>query len=63
MVEPVTQTNDMSGVWVDVLTPLKADLTLDAAHFCAHVRNLSAKGLAHFTVFGFAGEGPCFSNS
>lgn len=63
MVEPVTQTHDMSGVWADVLTPLKADLTLDAPRFCAHIRNLSARGVAHFTVFGFAGEGPCFSNS
>lgn len=63
MVEPVTQTHDMSGVWADVLTPVKADLSLDAPRFCAHVRNLSAKGVDHFTVFGYAGEGPCFSNA
>lgn len=63
MVEPVTQTRDISGVWADVLTPLKADLSLDAPRFCAHVRNLSAKGVTHFAVFGFAGEGACFSNA
>lgn len=63
MVEPVTQTSDISGVWADVLTPLKADLSLDAPRFCAHVRNLSAKGVTHFAVFGYAGEGACFSNT
>lgn len=63
MVEPVSQTHDISGVWADVLTPLKADLSIDASRFCAHVRNLSAKGVAHFTVFGYAGEGACFSNA
>lgn len=63
MVEAVTNTHDISGVWADVLTPLKTDLSLDTARFCAHVRNLSAKGVGHFTVFGYAGEGPCFSNA
>lgn len=63
MLQPATRQDDISGVWVDVLTPLKADFNIDVARFCAHVRNLSAKDVKRFTVFGYAGEGACFSNS
>jgi 4-hydroxy-tetrahydrodipicolinate synthase len=44
-----------------VLTPLQADLRIDEAKLCAHLRNLSAKGLERFVLFGQAGEGTSFS--
>lgn len=49
------------SVWPDVLTPLQADLQIDEAKLCAHLRNLSAKGIKHFVLFGKAGEGSAFS--
>lgn len=49
------------SVWPDVLTPLQADLRIDEDKLCAHLRNLSAKGLEHFVLFGKAGEGSAFS--
>lgn len=49
------------SVWPDVLTPLQADLQIDETKLCAHLRNLSAKGLGHFVLFGKAGEGSAFS--
>lgn len=52
---------DFHGVWTDVLTPLQADLGIDEVKLCAHLRNLSAKGLEHFVLFGQAGEGTSFS--
>jgi len=52
---------DFHGVWPDVLTPLQADSRIDEAKLCAHLRNLSAKGLEHFVLFGQAGEGASFS--
>ena len=54
-------TTGFTGVWPDVLTPLQADLRIDEAKLCAHLRNLSAKGLEHFVLFGQAGEGTSFS--
>lgn len=52
---------DFQSVWPDVLTPLQADLRIDEAKLCAHLRNLSAKRLKHFVLFGKAGEGSAFS--
>jgi 4-hydroxy-tetrahydrodipicolinate synthase len=49
------------GVWPDVLVPLQEDLSIDQAKLCAHLRNLCAKGLENFVLFGHAGEGPSFS--
>lgn len=63
MLDPAAHQDNISGVWVDVLTPLKTDFSIDMVRFCAHVRNLSAKGVQHLTVFGHAGEGACFSVS
>jgi 4-hydroxy-tetrahydrodipicolinate synthase len=63
MLDPVAHRDDISGVWVDVLTPLKTDFSMDVARLCAHVRNLCAKGVQRLTVFGYAGEGACFSAS
>ena len=50
------------GVWVDVLTPLQENLSIDEAKLCAHLRNLAAKGLEQFLLFGQAGEGASFSS-
>lgn len=50
------------SVWPDVLTPLQADLRIDEAKLSAHLRNLSAKGLEHFVLFGKTGEGSAFSS-
>jgi dihydrodipicolinate synthase/N-acetylneuraminate lyase len=52
---------DFNGVWPDVLVPLDADLRIDDVKLCAHLRNLYAKGLEHFVLFGQAGEGASFS--
>jgi len=52
---------NFEGVWTDVLVPLQADLRIDEAKLCAHLRNLSAKGLERFVLFGQAGEGTSFS--
>lgn len=52
---------NFKGVWPDVLIPLQEDLRIDEAKLCAHLRNLSAKGLERFVLFGQAGEGSSFS--
>jgi 4-hydroxy-tetrahydrodipicolinate synthase len=63
MLDPAAHQDDISGVWVDVLTPLKTDFSVDAVRLCAHVRNLCARGVQRLTVFGHAGEGACFSGN
>jgi 4-hydroxy-tetrahydrodipicolinate synthase len=52
---------NFEGVWTDVLVPLQEDLRIDEAKLTAHLRNLCAKGLEHFVLFGQAGEGTSFS--
>lgn len=52
---------NFEGVWTDVLVPLQEDLRIDEAKLTAHLRNLSAKGLERFVLFGQAGEGSSFS--
>lgn len=49
------------GVWTDVLTPLQDNLQIDEGKLASHLRNLSAKGLERFVLFGQAGEGSSFS--
>ena len=49
------------GVWPDVLVPLQEDLSIDTTKLSAHLRNLCAKGLEDFVLFGQAGEGATFS--
>ena len=49
------------GVWVDTLVPLQEDLSIDHTKLVTHVRNLSAKGLENFVLFGQAGEGSAFA--
>ncbi len=53
--------SNFKGLWVDVLTPLQANLDIDTARLCAHLRNLSAKGIEQFVLFGQAGEGASFA--
>lgn len=48
-------------VWPDLVLPLQNDLSIDAAKFTAHVRNLASKGIQKFVLFGYAGEGASFS--
>jgi 4-hydroxy-tetrahydrodipicolinate synthase len=53
---------NFQGVWVDALTPLQENLSIDEAKLCAHIRNLCAKGVEQFVLFGQAGEGASFSS-
>lgn len=52
---------NFEGVWTDVLIPLQDSLLIDEAKLAAHLRNLCAKGLERFVLFGQAGEGSSFS--
>lgn len=54
-------TSSLIGVWPDVLVPLTPELNIDLPKFASHLRNLEAKGMQHFTLFGYAGEGASFS--
>jgi hypothetical protein len=50
-----------SGIWPAMLTPLAADLAIDADRFALHARTLLAAGCGGMTPFGTTGEGPSFS--
>ena len=50
-----------SGIWPALLTPLAADLAVDAARFVAHAQALLAAGCTGVTPFGTTGEGTSFS--
>jgi len=54
-------TSSLIGVWPDVLVPLTPELNIDLPKFASHIRNLEAKGIERFTLFGYAGEGASFS--
>ena len=54
-------TSSLNGVWPDVLVPLTPELTIDLPKLASHIRNLEVKGVEHFTLFGYAGEGASFS--
>ena len=49
-----------SGVWPDVPTPLKEDLSIDHARLYSHVRTLFVKGVHGVLLFGDMGEGSLF---
>jgi 4-hydroxy-tetrahydrodipicolinate synthase len=51
----------LRGIWPALMTPLNADLAIDAPAFAAHARALLAAGCAGVTPFGTTGEGPSFS--
>lgn len=54
-------TSSLIGVWPDVLVPLTPELTIDLPKFASHIRNLEVKGVEHFVLFGYLGEGASFS--
>jgi 4-hydroxy-tetrahydrodipicolinate synthase len=49
------------GVWPALLTPLKADLSIDIDSFANHAKALLDAGCTGVTPFGTTGEGPSFS--
>ena len=49
------------GVWSPALTPLGADLGIDAKRYVAHARWLLERGCHGLTVFGTTGEANSFS--
>ena len=49
------------GIWPALLTPLRADLSIDHLKFAAHCKSLIASGCPGVTAFGTTGEGPSFS--
>ncbi len=51
----------LAGVWPALLTPLRADLSIDHAVFSAHALALLDAGCAGVTPFGSTGEGPSFT--
>ncbi|HEX6704936.1 MAG TPA: dihydrodipicolinate synthase family protein [Albitalea sp.] len=51
----------LRGIWPAMLTPLRADLSIDHERFAAHARALIGAGCAGVTPFGTTGEGPSFS--
>ena len=53
----------LQGVWVDVLMPFKADLTLHHAKLMTHIRTLAVKGIQGVVLFGPGGEGLSFSSA
>ncbi|MGS0741655.1 dihydrodipicolinate synthase family protein [Glaciimonas sp. GG7] len=54
-------TPTLHGLWPALMTPLAADLTLDAERGIAHAKSLLAAGTDGITLFGTTGEGASFS--
>ncbi len=50
-----------TGVWPAMLTPLRADLSIDTERLAAHAQRLIAAGCPGVTLFGTTGEGPSFA--
>ena len=53
--------NNLTGVWVDTLTPIKEDKHIDVHRLESHLRTLMLKGTKGFLLFGNMGEGASFS--
>ena len=51
----------LRGIWPALLTPLRADLSIDHDRFAAHARSLVERGCGGVTPFGTTGEGPSFT--
>ena len=56
-----TSAPGLPGIWPALMTPLRADLSIDTALFAAHARTLLAAGCGGVTPFGTTGEGPSFT--
>lgn len=54
-------TETTSGAWAASLTPLNADLSIDAVAYLAHVRALLDRGCAGVAALGTTGEANSFS--
>jgi len=54
--------SNLTGVWVDTLTPIKEDRHIDLHRLESHIRTLETKGAKGFLLFGFLGEGASFSS-
>jgi 4-hydroxy-tetrahydrodipicolinate synthase len=62
MNNPTQLKSGFHGVWPDVLSPVKADHSLDLHRLESHIRTLLYKGASGVVVFGECGEGPSFSH-
>ena len=51
----------LPGIWPALMTPLRADGSIDHTRFAAHARALIDAGCGGVTPFGTTGEGPSFS--
>ena len=51
----------LHGLWVDLLMPLDANLSIQHAKLYTHIQTLAAKGIAGIVLFGPSGEGDAFS--
>ena len=60
-VASLTGVPGLPGIWPALLTPLRADLSIDHACFAAHAHALIEAGCGGVTPFGTTGEGPSFS--
>lgn len=56
-----TDLTPFRGIWPALMTPLKADLTIDHERFGRHALRLLEAGCGGVTPFGTTGEGPAFS--
>lgn len=54
-------TDQISGLWVALATPLDAAGGVDHGEFARHARRLLQAGCDGVVPFGTTGEGPCFS--
>ena len=48
---PTTNAHSFRGIWPALLTPLKADLSIDHAKFALHCKALIARGCPGVTPF------------
>lgn len=51
----------LPGIWPALMTPLRADLSIDHGLLAAHARRLLDAGCGGVTPFGTTGEGPSFT--
>lgn len=51
----------LPGIWPALMTPLRADLSIDHGLYASHARTLLAAGCGGVTPFGTTGEGPSFT--
>jgi len=62
MNEQSTTSSSLGGIITAILTPVRADLSIDTERLVAHARDLLAKGGSRVSTFGSTGEGVAFSS-